>query len=209
MAPRSVAVIILAAGRSTRFDSGGAHKMLASVGGSSVIRRSVSNALEASVGDVVVVTGADSFEAALAGLPVRLVTAVEAAQGMSASLRTGVEAVKGSVDAIVVALADQPTMRPEAYRRVVSAWITSGAAIVSPRYLPTPVPAHPTLFAASVLDELIGLTGDVGARSVIARDPSRVTVAEMEWPAPRDIDTVADLMHVEAELRQSMDARSP
>ena len=141
------------------------------------------------------------LETALAGLAVRFVPVLGADAGMSASLRAGIGAVHGSTDAVIVSLADQPTMRPESYQRVASTWSGTGAAIVTPRYLSTTSPAHPTLFDARVFDELSELTGDVGARAVIARDPGRVALATMDWSAPRDIDTVSDLAQVEAELR--------
>ena len=54
-------------------------------------------------------------------------------------------------------------------------------------------PAHPVLFDAALFPELLALDGDVGARAVIARDASRVVEVAIEWPAPRDVDTIEDL----------------
>jgi molybdenum cofactor cytidylyltransferase len=198
------AVLVLAAGRSTRFSGPSAPKLLASLGAAPVVRWSVQNALAAAVGDVVVVTGADAaaVEAAISDLPVRTVRAGDFADGMSASLRAGVNAVRGAVDALIVSLADQPTVRPDAFRRVVAEWITTGAAIVTSRYRESAAPAHPTLFSSSVFDELLALQGDTGARSVVARAPDRVSVAVMDWPPPRDIDTTDDLERVAAEVNQ-------
>jgi molybdenum cofactor cytidylyltransferase len=198
------AVLVLAAGQSTRFSGPSAHKLLASLGAAPVVRWSVQNALAAAVGDVVVVSGAEAaaVEAAISDLAIRAVRATDFADGMSASLRAGVNAVRGTVDALIVALADQPTVRPDAFRRVVAEWIATGAAIVTPRYRESTAPAHPTLFSSSVFDELLELQGDTGARSVISRAPDRVAVAAMDWPAPRDIDTADDLDRVAAELRQ-------
>jgi molybdenum cofactor cytidylyltransferase len=198
------AVLVLAAGRSTRFSGPGAHKLLAALGAAPVVRWSVQHALAAAVGDVVVVTGADAaaVEAAISDLPVRTVRAGDFADGMSASLRAGLNAVRGTVDALIVALADQPTVRPDAFRRVVAEWIATGASIVTPRYRESTAPAHPTLFSSAVFDELLELQGDTGARSVIGRVSDRVAVAVMDWPPPRDVDTADDLERVAAELRQ-------
>jgi CTP:molybdopterin cytidylyltransferase MocA len=118
---------------------------------------------------------------------------------MSASLKYGVQALR-EADAIVVALGDQPGLRPDAIRRVVSRWRETGAAIVVPRYESDDRPAHPVLFASSVYHELIALEGDVGARSVIAREPGRVAVAALDWAAPRDVDTSDDLKLAAEEL---------
>ena len=195
-----IAVILLAAGRSARFSPTGAHKLLALIRGIPVVRLSAQAAVDAGVGDVVVVTGAEatSIVAALGELPVRVVHADDFASGMSASLRRGVEAVRGNVQAVMIALADQPMMRAEYYRTVAAKWHTTGAPIVTPMYASSPAPAHPTLFAATVLDELVDVRGDTGARSVIARDPTRVAVVSIGAPGPRDIDTPEDLAEVEA-----------
>jgi molybdenum cofactor cytidylyltransferase len=202
-----ITVLVLAAGASTRFVRPGTHKLLAALVGLPVIRWSVMRACEAGVGDVVVVAGAEasSIEAAVAGLDVPVVQALDATAGMSASLRRGVELVSDQADAVVVSLGDQPTMRPDAYRRVVATWRATSAPIVIPRYPSTMAPSHPTLFDATVFAELRALTGDVGARAVIARDPTRVAAATIDWAAPRDIDTIDDLAMVAAEMQASVD----
>ena len=198
---RRVAIIVLAAGRSTRFGPN-ASKLLAPIGDATVVRRSVQAAVDAAVGDVVVVTGANApaVASSVSGLPVRTTHADDYAEGMSASLRQGVSSVRGFVDALIIALADQPTMRAEAFRQIVSTWLATGAAIVTPRYQTSSAPSHPTLFASAVFEELLALRGDTGARAVVARDAGRVAVATMDWPAPRDIDTMDDLASVTAEL---------
>ena len=196
-----VGVIVLAAGQSSRFSTAGDHKLLAEINGATVVRRVVATALDAAVGPVTVVTGARAAAVAssLDGLSVDIVYAPAFAEGMSASLKRGVEALRDA-EAIVVALGDQPGLRPDAIRRVVSRWRETRAAIVIPRYDSSDHPAHPVLFAASVHDELVTLHGDLGARSVIASDPGRVAVAALDWAAPRDVDTADDLKVAAAEL---------
>ena len=197
-----IAVILLAAGQSRRFSVGGSHKLLAHVGTSAVVRHSAQSAIDSGVGEVLVVTGACAAEVtiALRGLNVRIAHEPSFADGMAASLARGVQTLQGSVDAVLVSLGDQPGMRPDAYRRVAARWRETAATIVIPRYAGSEAPAHPVLFGAAVFDELCALSGDVGARSVIARDVSRVAEAAFDWPAPRDVDTPEDLALVHAEL---------
>ena len=194
MAVAHIGVVVLAAGRSTRFTGPGPSKLLAQLDGSPLVRRAVSAALDADIGEVVVVTGASAHEVqdALVGLPVRVVYEPRFADGMAYSLRRGIEAL-GTADAVVVALGDQPGLSPDAYRRVAERWLESRAAIVVPRYAGSIAPAHPELFDAALFPELLALDGDVGARAVIARDASRVVEVAIEWPAPRDVDTIEDL----------------
>jgi molybdenum cofactor cytidylyltransferase len=201
MSDPRVAVIVLAAGRSSRFGAPDAHKLLATVNGTPIVRRSVRVAIDAGVGDVVVVTGFQRarIEAALHGLAVRVAHEPAFGDGMAVSLSRGLRAVQSTADAVLIALGDQPTMRAEAYRRVVTAWRASPGAVVVPRYGGRAAPAHPVLFGAETFSELLALRGDVGARDVIARDPGRVVMVDLEWPAPRDVDTTDDL----AELQEA------
>jgi molybdenum cofactor cytidylyltransferase len=199
----AVSAVVLAAGLSSRFGRPGGSKLIVPVDGTPLVRLSVCAALDARIGDVVVVTGAESarVEHALAGLDVRLVREPAFADGMATSLRRGIGAVAAGTEAVVVALGDQPFVRPEAYRRVVQTWRDTAAPIVVPRYADHPAPAHPVLLSAVVFDELLALRGDVGARQVIARDPARVAVAEMAWDAPMDVDTPGDLARLTEERR--------
>ena len=196
-----LAVIVLAAGQSSRFSDGGSHKLLARLGDATVVRHAVRAATESGVGDVHVVTGAEAagVAAALDGLDVRLVHEPAYADGMAASLRCGVSALGSSVDAVLVGLGDQPALRPQAYQRVAAAWRDSGAAVVVPRYAGSDAPSHPALFDATVFGELLALRGDIGARAVIAREPKRVKEVWLDWEPPRDIDTADDLARVAAE----------
>jgi molybdenum cofactor cytidylyltransferase len=118
------------------------------------------------------------------------------ADGLATTLRRGLLAVRPDTRAVVVGLGDQPFVRPDAYRRVVALWMSTGADIVVPRYSDTDVVSHPVLFARNVFDELSALRGDVGARDVIARDPERVARAMIDWEAPADVDTRDDLARI-------------
>ena len=199
----ALSAIVLAAGRSSRFGEG-AHKLLAAFDGTPLVRLSVTAAVEAGVGPVVVVTGGEAIHVsrALVGLDVRLVHEPAFADGLATSLRRGIDAVAPTTEAVVIALGDQPLVTPGAYRRVVATWRTTGSPIVVSQYSDNHGPSHPVLFAASLFDELRALDGDIGAREVIARDPHRVARAIMEWEAPGDVDTREDLIRLTASRRR-------
>jgi molybdenum cofactor cytidylyltransferase len=204
-----VGVIVLAGGRSSRFSQSGEHKLLATIDGSAIIRLAAIAALDSGVGRVVVVTGAnaENVAASLDGLDVELVHASDFADGMSASLEKGVSALEAA-DAVVVTLGDQPGLRPDAIRRIVARWRETNAEIVVPAYAGDDRPAHPVLFARSVYPELVALDGDVGAKSVVARDPGRVAIAPLDWSAPRDVDTIEDLKLAAADLTAASPAQA-
>jgi len=189
-----VGVIVLAAGRSRRFGAPSESKLLALLRGEPIVHHATSAAVRAEVGEVVVVTGdrATDVGAAVDRLPVRVVREDGFGEGMAAPLRRGVQTF-ASADAVMVALGDQPDVPSEAYRRVVERWRATGAPIVVPRYAGALITGHPALFAASVFPELLSLRGDIGARGLLAADPARVIEEDLEWPPPRDVDSIEDL----------------
>ena len=189
-----IGIVVLAAGRSTRFAAGGGSKLLALAGDTPLVRLAVNAALDAQVGEVVVITGdrSDDVARSLAGLPARVVREPRFADGMATSLGRGVLELRAA-DAIMITLGDVPGVLPEAYRRIAARWQATGAAIVVPRYADATAPSPPTLFGSALFDELLALRGDVGARSIIARHASVVVEEPMAWSAPRDVDTLDDL----------------
>jgi molybdenum cofactor cytidylyltransferase len=186
-----IAGIVLAAGASRRF---GSQKLLASVGGVPLVRRTVARLLDASLDEVVVVLGSDAAAvgAALTGLRVRAVTNVAYATGMSSSLRAGVDALRPGTDAALVALADQPGVGWEIIDRLIDRYRADRSAIVAPLYRGG-LRGNPVLFDRSLFDELRAVSGDEGARSVVARDPGRVALVEFAEEMPGDVDVPEDV----------------
>jgi molybdenum cofactor cytidylyltransferase len=183
-----IAGIVLAAGGSTRM---GRNKMLLPVPGGVVPSRAISALLEAGVDRVVVVLGADAELVRAKAAPrkdgrLRFAVNEEWRQGMSSSLRRGVEACFES-DAVLIALADQPGMTPDRVRSVLAAFAPESNLVVP---VHGGMPVHPILFARSLFPELLALTGDVGAREVVQRHWEEAIRIEMEPLS--DIDTEED-----------------
>ena len=108
---RKVAVVLLAAGRSTRM--GGPNKMLAEANGQPLVVHAVKAALASQAVEVVVVVGhmADQVRPAIeqavpANARLRFVTNPDFAEGLSTSVRTGIAALGAGIDA-----ADRPAGR--------------------------------------------------------------------------------------------------
>lgn len=188
-----IAGLLLAAGRGARFGSGGAGKLVAPLGDEAVVRHAARALLAAPVDEVLVVTGVCAAEvaAALRGLHVELVHNERAADGIGTSVARGVAALAPAAEAVVIALGDQPFVPAEVFDVLVSTWRAGGAPIVAPSY--GGARGNPVLFDRRLFPELLALSGDAGARSIIERDVSRVTLVDVACAMPDDVDTLADL----------------
>lgn len=112
------------------------------------------------------------------------------ASGQASSLRCGLAALAEDTDAAVVLLADQPTISTAAIDAVVAAWHDGSGPVVRARYRDGP--GHPVLLARSVWPELATLTGDTGARPLLAAHPEWLAEVDVDGDAPPDVDTWAD-----------------
>jgi molybdenum cofactor cytidylyltransferase len=188
-----IAGLLLAAGGARRF---GSQKLLEPINGSPIVVRSAT-VLAAETDELWVVVGfeSDAVRRALAGVPARIVENDKWEEGLSSSLAAGIRALDSTMDAVVIGLGDQPSLDREVVRNVIATWRTTGRPIVSARYRGTR--GHPVLLDRSVFDEAARVTGDVGARDLIARDPSRVASVDVNADSPRDVDTRDDLAALE------------
>ena len=95
IAPRRIAAVVLAAGRSTRME--GTNKLLAEIARRPLVRIAAEEALASRAKPVIVVTGhqREHVEKVLAGLPVRLVHNPDFADGLGTSLKAGIAARAG------------------------------------------------------------------------------------------------------------------
>ena len=193
-----IAAIVLAAGLSRRM---GQAKLLMPVGGRPIIRYVVESVLAGGVDSVWVVTGPDvePIEAALAGFEVQIVVNPAPEEGQAGSVRTGIAALPPSVDAVLIALGDQPSLAPSIIPALLAARRASSKLIVAPRYRDGQ--GNPVLFKREIFPELLRLTGDQGARPIIQKDPTRVEWVELDLPMPPDVDTPGDYERIRANLR--------
>jgi molybdenum cofactor cytidylyltransferase len=185
-----VSAVVLAAGSSRRL---GRPKLALPVSGEPMIRRVARAAIESRCGDVIVVLGAsaETYRPLLDGLAVRIVDNPLHAEGMSSSIRAGVEAVPSATIGIVLLLADQPFVSTATIDRLVVEAATSGLRIVASSW--GGVAGPPAYFDRALFGELRGLTGDHGARAVIERHAAECTLLPLDTGVAADIDTPEDL----------------
>ena len=202
-AGRSVAAIVLAAGRSTRM--GGPNKLLETISGKPLVRIAAEQALSSRASPVVVVSGHERarVEAALASLDVRLVHNPDYAQGLSTSVKAGLAALPPESEAAIVCLGDMPQVTSALIDRLIAAFDPERNALV---VLPTfsGKRGNPLLWSRRFFPELMALEGDVGARHLIGAYPEVVTEVPVENAAAMvDIDTPDALRAAKAEMERA------
>jgi molybdenum cofactor cytidylyltransferase len=186
---RSVAAVVLAAGRSTRMN--GPNKMLAELNGKKLVRIAVEQALASKASPVIVVTGHQNSEvkAALAGLDVMFVTNPKFADGLATSVKAGIAAVPEGIDGAIVCLGDMPLIDAKLIDKLIDAFAPDrGALIVAP--VADGRRGNPVLWSRRLFAELMALDGDIGARRLIAQHAEAVAEVEVEGKSAfLDIDT--------------------
>ena len=191
---RQVAALVLAAGRSRRMAP--LNKLLVTDDkGIAMVTRVVDHALASRARPVIVVTGheRDRVEEALAGRPVIFAHAEDYAQGLSASLKTGLAAVPPNADGVLVCLGDMPLVNGTMMDRLLSAFDPEeGRAIVQPTYRGKQ--GNPMLWSKEFIPAIMEVTGDVGARHLVGLHADRVVEVEMPNDGVlRDFDTTEAL----------------
>ncbi len=182
--------VLLAAGVGTRFGGG---KLLAPLPDGTPVGVRAARNLRAGVDrGVAVVRPADLR---LASLLERegfdLARFPRAEEGMGASLAFGV-ASSPEADGWLVALADMPFIRPGTIE-AVSRSLRGGAWIAAPSHLGRR--GHPVAFSRVLFPDLVRLSGDEGARSLLATHAARVETFDCDDPGIFvDVDTSSDLV---------------
>lgn len=192
-----VAAIVLAAGRATRFAAGGTEgesKVLARLDGRPLLAHVVATVLASAASPVIVVTGRDAARVVdlLRGLAVACVHNPRFEEGMAGSIAAGVAAVPDTAEAALILLADMP--------RVATATLDQLVAVFERDRPDAVVPIHdgrrgnPVLLSRSLFPALQRLTGDQGARQILADGAYRVSSCPVSDPGVLvDIDTRAAL----------------
>lgn len=199
--------IILAAGTSSRL---GRPKQLLDLGGAPVVQHVLDASTGSSLDEVVLVLGHLARQIAatvtVSG-KVRLVINADYGEGMASSLKVGLLEARAASKAALVLLADQPGVRREAIDALVQSWREGIGPILQASYGGRP--AHPIVFDRSVWPDIQALSGDEGARSILARHPEWRTMVEVGGSPPDDIDTEDDYANVRSAFERSGARNTP
>ena len=191
----TVAIILLAAGRSSRTDGLG-HKLLADFEGMPLVRRMASAAGGSRADHVVLVTGHDRDEilATLEGIPLQSVHNDGYRNGLSGSIARGIERAEMlGVDGALMLLADMPFLSTAHLDKLIKAFrLGGGLSIV--RATGGGRPGNPLLLPAPMFPALRLLAGDRGAKDLVRHAGIPVLDIEIGPAAHVDVDTPEALL---------------
>jgi molybdenum cofactor cytidylyltransferase len=187
-APR-IAVVVLAAGRSTRM--GARNKLLEELQGEPIVQHVTKQALASKATRVLAVTGhqADMVRDALEGLDVAYVDNPDYGEGLSTSLRAGVRALDETIDGAIICLGDMPQVEADHLDKLIAAFAPKES-----RSICVPIRhgrrGNPVLWGSDFFEAMAQIRGDAGAKHLIGEHEDQVAEVDMNSDAIFvDVDT--------------------
>jgi molybdenum cofactor cytidylyltransferase len=199
--------LVLAAGAGSRM--GHRPKCLLQFDGMSLLERQLQALSQAGVAPVHVVLGhyADRIlqEGVLARWAAQAVLNPQPDDGHVSSLRIGLKALPPGLDAVIVALADQPLINAQAVQDLLQAFAQrpTGTQLLQPTV--QGLPGNPVVFSSTVMAQILAGDADMCARQWQQANPEAV----YRWSTPErhyrlDVDHEADRQAVEHLTGQSL-----
>ena len=184
-------LIILAAGSSSRF---GKIKQLLHFKGKTLLKHTIEEAAQAGAVPIIVVTGAkaDEISEGIKDQNVEIVFNKDWEQGIASGIVVGVKTaitLNNRLEKVIIAVCDQPFVSSSVFQQLFEKQNTTTKHIVASAYADTI--GTPALFTERYFDELMGLTGDHGAKKLFKEHGD--DLATVEFPDGYiDIDTRED-----------------
>ncbi|HEV7236580.1 MAG TPA: nucleotidyltransferase family protein, partial [Ktedonobacteraceae bacterium] len=180
------------------------HKLLLPLEGRPVLAHVIDATLASQAYPIVIVLGHQAghvhaqLTAYTASPEIIIVENPDYLQGMSTSMRVGIQEIisygyrkdeqHANIDSVLILLGDQPLITQQGIDALITAWHTSGKRIMAPLYAGKR--GNPLIFDASLVPELMAVTGDEGGRSVVERHKQDLATIELgDVIANYDVDT--------------------
>ena len=154
-----------------------------------MVRRVAQAVLDAGL-TAYVVTGyqGEKVRAALTGLPLNFIENPHYMQGMSTSLKAGIEALPADTPAVMVLLADMPKVSAPLLRDMSNYYKAQPEAAALVPVLDGQR-GNPVILSRGLFTRIMQLTGDQGARKLLEHTPDVVEFQVADASIRLDIDT--------------------
>ena len=175
-----ISAIILAAGLSKRMELG--NKLLLEKKETPIIKITLDNIKAAKVKEIIIVLGKNSksFKNVIEDKSVKLFFNSNYKNGISSSIKKGIEKVDNSCEGALICLADMPSIKTSTYNKIIDAFYKYKKQNIIPYF--NKKKGNPVLFSKSYFKYITNITGDVGARNLIRKykkDFKKLTVTDV------------------------------
>jgi molybdenum cofactor cytidylyltransferase len=187
----NTAILILAAGNSTRF---GSIKQLLPFNGKTLLQHAIDEAIGADADSIVIVVGAnaDEVSASIDNTGVEIVLNNHWQDGMASGIVAGVgkiSSLHNNLHNMIIAVCDQPFVTSALFKQLYQTQSESQKGIVACAYADTI--GTPVLFTQKYFDHLLSLQGEEGAKKLLKT--YAFDVATVNFPNGNiDVDTEVD-----------------
>jgi len=195
VSPAMVSCILLAAGEARRM---GRSKLLLPWREATILETIVDSYLRAKISELIVVINPNNQKVrdVLISKPVVIVENPHYKEGMSTSLRQGIEAASGHAEGYLIGLGDQPLITTDIIDRLISSFskMRPGIAICTHKGKK----GHPVIFARKFHRALLALKRDTGGRMIIEQHSDEIQSVEIGSEVIfMDIDTPEDYQKIQ------------
>ena len=161
-----ISSIILGAGMSKRM--GSQNKLLLKINNNTILRETIKNIIASNVTNCTVILGHDSNKilSEIDSLNINIVINKYYKEGLSSSIRAGVNNLKQNTKAVMICLGDMPLIKTSTYNQLLSSFEkVNEKKILVPFY--KELKGNPIIFSHHYFSQLIKLKGDCGAKNII------------------------------------------
>ena len=166
-----ISAILLAAGESKRMQ--GENKLTKLYNGLPLIQYSITNILNSSVNELIIVLGYQSeiiSNLVSNNKKIKIVINKNYPSGMSSSIKLGLKNLSKLSNAFFICLADMPLIDTKVYEDLIKS--KKNNEIIIPTYKGQW--GNPVLFSSMMVDEIIKIKGDIGAKSILEKKLSKI-----------------------------------
>ena len=167
-----VSCLVLAAGLSSRMTIG--NKLLLKIKKITIIEKTIENLILCNIDDLYVILGHQSnlFKKILKKFNVPLIFNKSYKEGMSSSIKKGIQTIDSKSNGVMICLADMPRINTNTYNTLIEKFKTyytkKNPLIVIPEY--KGVSGNPVIFSNHFFSYFENITGDKGAKILIEKN---------------------------------------
>lgn len=183
-----ICAVVLAAGFSKRFQG---NKLLSVIFGKKVLEWTIESAIGSLVQDVAVVIPGDQSLDHVIPAGVHSIINQWRDGGLGTSISAGVKFFRNKADAILFMAADQPLVDSHVLDALIRLYWDNRKSIVSCAV--NGEIRNPMIFPSVFYDDLEGMKGDVGARTIALKNGDSVISVEVDPDKLIDVDSSDDL----------------